>query len=259
MPGTRWARSTSRISCSMSRSSLMPASSRPIAVLMPACLEVVERGDARAQAEIRRAVVAHAGPGRRHAVDVLLVEPHAVAERHARAEHVEAVDVLDRGAARRAARRIPSGRRSRAGACASARCISSRLRRARSSALSEHQCRLAGASWIFTRRLLLWRLEEAAEQPHALVEAGLEAREPALHRLLQLLGQARDELLDRPGRRAGSGRAPRSSRTRACRCPRRRGSPRSHLRLAPRSSVPGIQPWMCCTVVMPEAIISNAE
>jgi len=35
MPGTRWARSTSFNSCSMSRSSLMPASSRPIAVLMP--------------------------------------------------------------------------------------------------------------------------------------------------------------------------------------------------------------------------------
>jgi len=36
MPGTRCARSTIRISCSMSRSSLMPASSIPIAVVMPA-------------------------------------------------------------------------------------------------------------------------------------------------------------------------------------------------------------------------------
>src|SRR5204863_86788 len=35
IPGTRWARSTMRISCSMSRSSLIPASSMPIAVLTP--------------------------------------------------------------------------------------------------------------------------------------------------------------------------------------------------------------------------------
>src|ERR1700731_2185856 len=37
IPGKRCARNTIRISCSMSRSSLMPASSRPIAVLMPRC------------------------------------------------------------------------------------------------------------------------------------------------------------------------------------------------------------------------------
>ena len=35
MPGTRWARSTSFISCNMSRSSLMPASSSQMAVLTP--------------------------------------------------------------------------------------------------------------------------------------------------------------------------------------------------------------------------------
>ena len=35
MPGTRWARSTMRISCSMSRSSLIPASSMPMAVFTP--------------------------------------------------------------------------------------------------------------------------------------------------------------------------------------------------------------------------------
>ena len=37
MPGTRCVRSTSRISCSMSRSSLIPASSSPMATLTPAC------------------------------------------------------------------------------------------------------------------------------------------------------------------------------------------------------------------------------
>jgi hypothetical protein len=61
-------------------------------------LEMIERRDARTQAEVRRAVMAHAGAGLGQPVDVALGKPHAVAERHVRPEHAEALDVFDRGA-----------------------------------------------------------------------------------------------------------------------------------------------------------------
>ena len=67
-------------------------------------LEDVQRRDAGAQAEIRRAVVADAGAGLGDAIDVRLVQPDAVAERHLRAEQAEAVDVLKRRSAAAPAR-----------------------------------------------------------------------------------------------------------------------------------------------------------
>src|SRR5207302_1575956 len=78
MPGTRCARSTIRISCSMSRSSLMPLVD-PDRGGDAGGLELVERGNARAQPEVRRAVVTDTGPGFRQPIDVRLVKPDAVA------------------------------------------------------------------------------------------------------------------------------------------------------------------------------------
>src|SRR3979490_1037307 len=41
------------------------------------------------------------------------------------------------------------------------------------SALSEHQCRFAGASWIFTRGLLLWRGGDGFQNPTPVPATGL--------------------------------------------------------------------------------------
>ena len=60
----------------------------------PLRLEHVQRRHARAQAEVRRAVVADAGAGRRQSVDVGLVQPHAMAQCHLRSEQPEPVDVI---------------------------------------------------------------------------------------------------------------------------------------------------------------------
>jgi hypothetical protein len=73
----------------------MPTSSIPIAG-DPGGLELVERGDTRAQPEVRQAVVTDTGSGFRQPVDIPLVEPNAVAERHLRPEQTEAVDVFHR-------------------------------------------------------------------------------------------------------------------------------------------------------------------
>src|SRR5476649_728183 len=61
-------------------------------------LKVIERGHARAQAEVGRAVVADAALGGGEAIDVLFVQPHTVADRQSLVHQAEAVDVFECGA-----------------------------------------------------------------------------------------------------------------------------------------------------------------
>src|SRR5262249_18062213 len=51
--------------------------------------------DAASQAEVRARVMTDHRPGRGDPLDVVLVEPHAVAERHVWAEHAHAFDMTD--------------------------------------------------------------------------------------------------------------------------------------------------------------------
>ena len=106
-------------------------------------LEVVQRRHAGAQAEIGGAVVADAAAGGGQAVDVLLVQPHAVAERQAVGPPCRSGRCIPAPCSRRAAWRIPSGRRSRPGACASARRTCAEASRQRASA----PCRSTSAGW----------------------------------------------------------------------------------------------------------------
>jgi hypothetical protein len=116
----------------------------------PGRLELVECRDTRTQPEIRRAIVTDMGPGFCQPLDVSLIEPYAVAERHLRSEEAEAVDLLHRAAATPP----PPPRRWAYSFwyAVSSRCICNGtlyLREqlaSRVSASSEHQCRLAGAS-----------------------------------------------------------------------------------------------------------------
>ena len=152
MPGTRWSRSASRISWSMSRSSLMPASSRPER----------RRGSRAARKRFTGAM-----PLRRRRFELGLVqiitprsaarsmsrvgEPDAVAERQARPEEAEAVEVLERGAARPAARVLALvGGLDEVHVHPDAR-AAPRLASSAVSASSEHQWRFAGASWMRIR------------------------------------------------------------------------------------------------------------
>ncbi len=172
MPGVRWARSTRRISCSMSRSSLMPASSSPIADVHALGGEAVERGHARAQAEVGAAVVADAGAGLGHAGDVALVQPDTVAERHALVHQAEAVEVFDRRAAAALLRVGLLVRRFDQVHVHRHVVVRGRVGRAGSAPRREHQCRLAGASWTLTRSLPAWapcRLPNRSMQPSSVI------------------------------------------------------------------------------------------
>ena len=185
-------------------------------------LEEVQRRHARAQAEVGRAVVADAALGRGQAVDVLLVQPHAVAERQAVVHHAEAVDVFQRRALA-----APPGVFLLVGGLDQ---VHVHRHVVLGRGVAERRQRLVGAPVQVGRReldlhpaLVVVLRMERLEHVHRVVEAHLEAVEPALHRALQLLRQARPRTPRRPGRRAGSGRARRSSSSPACRHPRRRG------------------------------------
>src|SRR5262249_11295144 len=112
MPGTRCARSTMRISCSMSRSSLMPASSRPIAVLMPFASNTFSAATPERRRKLDEqlwqmqvavaATVSMSAPFIHTAGP--RAQPHAVAQRHLRTQQAEAFDVVHGGAAAAAAR-----------------------------------------------------------------------------------------------------------------------------------------------------------
>ena len=221
-------------------------------------LERVQRRDAGAQAEIGRAVVADAGAGRGERGRC----PPRSARRRGRASCCG--PSRPKRSMYSTAVQPPRRRAYSFWYAVSTRCMCigtlylREVSASRVSAASEHQCRLAGASWIFDPALVVMPAVQFLEQRDVVVQRQLEPREPALHRAAQFRRQAGDEVLVAPDRPAGSGRAPRRNRRPACRYPRRRGSPRRH-RASTSASLPGTQPWMCCTVVMPEAIISNAE
>ena len=70
----------------------------------PAGLEPVQRGHPAPQPQVRARVVADHGGGPGRALDVVLGEPHPVAERHAWAQQPEVLEVAERGGAGAAAR-----------------------------------------------------------------------------------------------------------------------------------------------------------
>ena len=221
-------------------------------------LEHVQRRDAGAQAEIGRAVVADAGAGFRQPIDVRLRSARRRGPASSAARAGRSGRCTPPPCSRRAGVRIPSGTPSPPDACASAHricaTVSAKPRQRRVGApmqIGRRQLHLDPALVVMPRRA---GPRTPRRSRRARAETGRTSAAPA--RAARPAGWRRSPR--RPGTPAGSGRAPRTSRTRASRHPgRRAGSPRS--RASTSGSLPGAQPCRCCTVVMPEAIISNAE
>ena len=99
MPGSRWARSTSRISCSMSRSSLMPASSMPMATGMPCARKRLTGAMPLLSRKLELQLWQIRVPVCGAELDVVLGHPDAVADGELRAEQAERVEIGQRRAA----------------------------------------------------------------------------------------------------------------------------------------------------------------
>ncbi len=157
-------------------------------------LEVIERRDAGAQPEIGGTVVTHACAGLRHAVDVCLAEPDAVAERQMRPEHIEAVDVLHR-----CAFAAPPGifllHRGLEQMHVHRHFVFPRGLRQRGQGLVGAPVQVRGRELDLHPGLGIVAGVHRFEHAHRVIETELEPPEPALHRVLQLPGQARDECL----------------------------------------------------------------
>ncbi len=200
--------------------------------------------------------MADAAAGGGQAVDVLLVQPHAVAQGQAVGHHAEAVDVLQRRAVA-----APQGVFLLVGGLDQVHVHGGVVF---GRGVGEQRQRLVGAPVQVGRRkldlhpaLVVMLRVERLEHVHRIVEAHLEAVEPALHGALQLRGQAFHELLvslvDQPVLVAhGVAVADAHADILV-------GADGLGGALLTSESTPGIQPWMCCTVVMPEPIISKAE
>ncbi len=156
-------------------------------------LEPVERRHAGAQPEVRRAIVADAGAGRRHPLDVGFVEPDAVAERQARTEHPEPVEVLEGGAAAALLRvgLLVGGlhevhvHRHVVGFGQAGEPFEGRV---------GAPVQVGGRQLDLGPRGTLLAGMQAAEEREIVLQGHLEALEPALHRVLQRRRQARHEI-----------------------------------------------------------------
>ena len=158
---------------------------------------------------------------------------------------------------RRDAARIPSGTRSPPDACAAARRIC-----LRSPPDAQAPRPSTSADWPAPTGSSRGSCSGAARAcPRTArcsrrAKAGTDRTSAASARAAPAAGLRRTS--HRPDTPGGSGRAPRTEYdTRMPTSSYARIT--SSARPSTSASLPGIQPWMCCTVVMPEAIISNAE
>ena len=123
--------------------------------------------------------------------------------------------------------RIPSGRPSPGDACASAPGPAPRSRRGARAPCREHQCRLAGASWIADpRRRRHGRARSSSNSAKLILERQRDPLEVAPHQRPQVGGQASRRTPRRPVDEPVLVAHADTSRRRACRCRDRRGSPR---------------------------------